>query len=109
MRDNLERAGDFISQLKIEEQTDLAELKKHFSQIQKGMEMTSHVMDATLKRYGVVQYDPKGEKFNPQDHEAVFTMQDPALENNTVGQVMQTGWKIGERVLRAAKVGVVKK
>ena len=109
MRDNLERASDFIKQLKIDEQNDLTELKKHFSQIQKGMEMTSHVMDSTLKRYGVIQYDPKGEKFNPQSHEAVFMMQDPVMENNTVGQVMQTGWKIGDRVLRAAKVGVVKK
>ncbi len=73
------------------------------------MDLTSHVMDATLKRFGVVQFDPKGEKFDPAIHEAVFMMNDPKMDNNTIGQVMQTGWKIGDRVLRAAKVGVVKK
>lgn len=73
------------------------------------MEMTSNVMDSTLKRFGVVQFDPKGEKFNPNLHDAVYTIPDPDLEPNTVGQVMQSGWKIGDRVLRAAKVGIVKK
>jgi molecular chaperone GrpE (heat shock protein) len=35
-------------------------------------------------------------------------MKDPNIDDNHVGLVMQTGWKIGERVLRAAKVGIVK-
>lgn len=73
-----------------------------------GVEMTSNVMDSTLKRFSVTRFDPKGEKFDPNVHEAVYMMQDPKAANNTVGQVMQTGWKIGERVLRAAKVGIVK-
>lgn len=73
------------------------------------MEMTSHVMDSTLKRFGVVQFDPKGDKFDPNIHDAVFVISESEQANNTVGAVMQTGWKIGERVLRAAKVGIVKK
>jgi len=51
-----------------------------------------------------------GHKFDPNIHEAVFMI--PAhdeIENDHVGNVIQTGWKIGERVLRAAKVGIVKK
>lgn len=71
--------------------------------------MTSHVMDSTLKRFGVVQFDPKGDKFDPNNHEGIFTIAESEQDNNTVGAVMQTGWKIGDRVLRAAKVGVVKK
>lgn len=109
MRDNLDRGSEHIKGLKIEEQNDIAELKKYFEQVQKGMDLTSHVMDATLKRFNVVQFDPKGDKFDPSIHEAVFMMQDPKMDNNTIGQVMQSGWKIGDRVLRAAKVGVVKK
>ena len=66
-------------------------------------------MDSTLKRFGVIQFDPKGEKFDPNIHEAVFTIPEHKQDNNTVAEVMQTGWKIGERVLRAAKVGIVKK
>lgn len=56
----------------------------------------------------MVQYDPKGEKFDPTMHEAVFTVKEEDKENGTVAVVMQTGFKIGDRVLRAAKVGIVK-
>ena len=71
--------------------------------------MTAEVMDRVLERFKVVQYDPKGEKFDAKLHEAVFTISQSKEENNTIEVVMQTGWKIGERVLRAAKVGIVKK
>ena len=72
--------------------------------------MTIDVMDKTLSRFDVVQFEPIGEKFDPAIHEAMFMM--PAaddIENDHVGACIQTGWKIGDRVLRAAKVGVVKK
>jgi len=52
------------------------------------MEMTTKTMDNVLKRFGVVQVDPLGEKFDPNVHEAVFMMQDPQKDNNTVGNVM---------------------
>ena len=71
--------------------------------------MTSHIMDGCLKRFGVVQFDPMGDKFDPNCQEAIFTIPESEQENNTVGVVMQSGWKIGERCLRAAKVGIVKK
>jgi molecular chaperone GrpE (heat shock protein) len=38
----------------------------------------------------------------------VFTVKDPNMDNDTIAIEMQTGWKIGERILRAAKVGIVK-
>ena len=53
-----------------------------------GMKMTSTVMDSILKRFHVVQFNPLGEKFNPNLHEAVFTLDEPTKDNNTVGQVM---------------------
>lgn len=71
--------------------------------------MTADVMDKVLERFKVVQYDPKGEKFDPTLHEAVFTVAQSENVNDTVEIVMQTGWKIGDRILRAAKVGIVKK
>ena len=74
-----------------------------------GIKMTSTIMDQALKKFQVSEYKPEGEKFDPNVHEAVFMFDDPNKDNNTVGQVMQSGWKIGDRVLRAAKVGVVKK
>lgn len=73
--------------------------------------MTSGVMDKTLARFDVTQFDPTGEKFDPNIHDAQFMISQGATDenNNTIGHVLQTGWKIGERVLRAAKVGVFKK
>lgn len=71
--------------------------------------LTAEVMDNVLKRFQVTQYDPKGEKFDAKLHEAVFTVPKSENPNDTIDVVMQTGWKIGDRILRAAKVGVVKK
>jgi len=109
VRDNLQMGYDFVDKIKIEEIKDIEELKKHFIEVKKGMNMTEHVMDACLKRFGVAQFEPMGEKFDPNIHEAIFTLPESEHPNNHVGAVMQSGWKIGDRVLRAAKVGIVKK
>jgi len=109
VRDNIELASQHIKKINIEETKDLDELKGHFKNIVKGMDMTSHVMDNCLKRFQVVQFEPLGEKFDPNIHEAIFTLPESEHPNNHIGVVMQSGWKIGERVLRAAKVGIVKK
>jgi len=72
--------------------------------------MTIGVMDRTLSRFEVEQFEPLGEKFDPNVHEAVYMMPESGdIANDHVGSVMQSGWKIGDRVLRAAKVGIVKK
>ena len=71
--------------------------------------MTAEVMDSVLARFNVTQYESKGKKFDPKLHEAVFTVQDPNLDNDMVAVEMNSGWHIGERILRAAKVGIVKK
>lgn len=73
--------------------------------------MTQEGLVNTLKRHGVNEYNPLKEKFDPNKHEAVFDYEDDEDEAipGEVGQVLQTGFKIGDRVLRPAKVGVVKK
>ena len=110
VRDNLQLANDHIKKLKITPDVDLTELNNQFKQVVIGMEMTSTVMDSCLKRFNVVQFSPKGEKFNPNLHEAIFTIPTTDVtQNNQVGEVMQTGWMIGDRILRAAKVGILKK
>ena len=100
---------EYIKKIKIEEENDVQALKKHIKEIAKGIELTSSVMDSCLKRFGVVQISPLGEKFDPNQHEAIFTMAESEYQNNQVGAIMQAGWKIGDRTLRAAKVGIVKK
>jgi molecular chaperone GrpE len=73
-----------------------------------GLKMTEGILMSTLKKHGLERFDPDGEKFNPNEHEATFMTPMPDKENNTVFHVQQKGFKLNGRILRAAKVGVVK-
>jgi len=73
-----------------------------------GVEMTERGMLATLERHGVRKIEAEGEKFDPNFHQAMFEVPNPNVPNNTVVQVVQAGYAIGERVLRPAMVGVAK-
>lgn len=73
-----------------------------------GVKMTETNMLQTLSKHGLDRFSPEGEKFNPNEHEATFMTPMPGKEDNTVFHVQQKGYKLHGRVLRAAKVGVVK-
>ncbi|KAI1456142.1 GrpE-domain-containing protein [Annulohypoxylon moriforme] len=73
-----------------------------------GVKMTETNMLQALKKHGLERFSPEGEKFNPNEHEATFMTPMPGKEDNTVFHVQQKGFKLNGRVLRAAKVGVVK-
>jgi molecular chaperone GrpE len=73
-----------------------------------GVEITERAMLTTLERHGVKKLEPQGEKFDPNFHQAMFEVPDPTVPANTVTQVVQPGYSIGERVLRPAMVGVSK-
>ncbi|PSM19416.1 MULTISPECIES: nucleotide exchange factor GrpE [Nitratireductor] len=73
-----------------------------------GVEMTERSMHAALERHGVKKIDPDGEKFDPNFHQAMFEVPNPEVPASTVVQVVQSGYVIGERVLRPAMVGVAK-
>ncbi len=61
-----------------------------------------------LEKHGVKRFDPLGEKFDPNVHQAMFEVPDPSKPAGTVVQVVQAGFMIGVRVLRPAMVGVAK-
>jgi len=109
VRDAVRLALEHTDMEAIKANEDIVDVKEKFVGNMEGQQMTADVMDKVLERFKVVQYDPKGEKFDPTLHEAVFTVAQSENDNDTVEIVMQTGWKIGERILRAAKVGIVKK
>mgnify|MGYP006205347059 CR=1 FL=1 len=73
-----------------------------------GVELTGRAMLSALERHGVKKLDPQGEKFDPNFHQAMFEIPNPNVANNTVVQVVQAGYAIGDRVLRPAMVGVAK-
>lgn len=73
-----------------------------------GVEMTERAMLAALERHGVKKLEPEGQRFDPHFHQAMFEIPNPDVPANTVVQVVQTGYVIGDRVLRPAMVGVAK-
>lgn len=79
-----------------------------FNALVEGVEMTERAMLSALERHGVRKLDPVGEKFDPNFHQAMFEVPNADMANNTVVQVVQAGFVIGERVLRPAMVGVSK-
>lgn len=76
--------------------------------IGEGVELTLKSLIDTLARHGVQQLDPKGEVFNPQQHEAIAMVPNPAMEPNRVMDVMQKGYVLNGRVIRPARVVVTK-
>ncbi|WP_024511802.1 nucleotide exchange factor GrpE [Bradyrhizobium sp. ARR65] len=73
-----------------------------------GVELTERSLHNTLEKYGVKRLDPAGSKFDPNFHQAMYEVPDPSVPAGTVVQVVQSGYTIGERVLRPALVGVSK-
>lgn len=73
-----------------------------------GVELTERELLATLERHGITRISPLGEKFDHNLHEAMFEVPTADAEPGTVVQVMEDGYVIHDRLLRAARVGVAK-
>ncbi len=73
-----------------------------------GIDLTQRDLQMALEKHGVRRLDPTGEKFDPNYHQAMYEVPDPNVAAGTVVQVMQTGYAIGDRVLRPALVVVAK-
>src|SRR6516162_1658062 len=73
-----------------------------------GVELTERSLLNTLEKNGVKKFDPVGEKFDPNFHQAMFEVPDASVPAGTVVQVVQAGYMISERVLRPALVAVSK-
>jgi molecular chaperone GrpE len=100
--DNLRRALDAIpAEARAAAEAGLVALVE-------GVEVTERAMLGALERHGVKKLEPAGQKFDPNFHQAMFEIPNPDLPNNTVVQVVQDGYVIGDRVLRPAMVGVSK-
>jgi molecular chaperone GrpE len=99
--DNLKRALEAAPADRRESDPDLKALAE-------GVEMTAREMDRLLDKHGIKHIAALGERFDPHRHQAMFEMSDSSVPAGTVVQVMQEGYQIGDRVLRAAMVGVSK-
>jgi Molecular chaperone GrpE (heat shock protein) len=73
-----------------------------------GVELTLKGLLDTFGKYNIQQIDPQGAPFDPQEHEAIAMVPNPAVEPNTVVDVMQKGYSLNGRILRPARVVVAK-
>ena len=101
--DNMERALEALD----------AELRETANPATKtlldGVELTERELLKVLEKHGVKKFEPKkGDKFDPNLHQAMYELPDPTQPAGTVAQVVQPGYMIGERMLRPALVGVAK-
>ena len=71
-----------------------------------GIELTERELAAIFQRHGVEKVDPAGEKFDHNLHEAMFEIPTADAEPGTVVQVVETGYVLNGRLLRAARVGI---
>ncbi|KAJ5237628.1 hypothetical protein N7489_007719 [Penicillium chrysogenum] len=110
--DNFDRAllavpAEKLAAAKTEENKDLQDLVD-------GLHMTQKILLNTLQKHGLERFDPsekvdgKAQKFDANLHEATFMAPAAGLEDGDVMHVQSKGFRLNGRVLRAAKVGVVK-
>jgi molecular chaperone GrpE len=95
--DNLKRGLDVVT----EEHRELA------SALIEGVELTMREIVNVFKKHGIEPIVPEiGDKFDPQDHEAMFEASVPGTKSGDIIQVMAEGFMLHDRLLRPAQVGV---
>ena len=73
-----------------------------------GVELTLKSFESALDKFGIRPIYPINEQFDPIKHEAVMTSKDPKKENNEIENIFQRGWELHDRVVRPARVSVIK-
>ena len=73
-----------------------------------GIELTLKSFESTLDKFGMVPIYPDNEEFNPEKHEAVSMEKDKNKKDGFIGNIFQRGWELHSRVLRPARVTVIK-
>jgi molecular chaperone GrpE len=78
------------------------------SEDKEGIELTLKSFESALDKFGMRPIYPVNEDFNPEKHEAVTMTKDKNKNDNEVGEVFQRGWELHQRVIRPARVTVIK-
>ncbi|XP_055626654.1 grpE protein homolog, mitochondrial [Toxorhynchites rutilus septentrionalis] len=85
---------------------EISDKNPHLKNLFEGLTMTKAQLNQVFKRHGLEQVNPLNEKFNPNLHEALFQQEVQNVEPNTVVVVSKIGYKLHERCIRPALVGV---
>ena len=85
---------------------DLDRAEAHGDLAGSSLELVAQKLHAAFARYGLRTVGVKGEAFDPNFHEAVVQLPTPGVTVNMVADVIEPGYALGDRLLRAAKVAV---
>jgi molecular chaperone GrpE len=85
-----------------------AESAENVDELREGMDLTLKMFNDALDKFGVKEIDPQGEKFTPEQHEAISMQEIEGSESGTVVSVMQKGYELNGRLVRPAMVVVAK-
>jgi molecular chaperone GrpE len=107
-RDMVEVQDNMIRALASISPEDKAAGGDQMTMIYEGVEMTQRSLQAAFERHKIEILNPAGEKFDPNFHQAVAEIPGTDHPAGTVVDVMQTGYSIGDRLLRPAMVTVAK-
>ncbi len=84
---------------------DIDRIREH-SEMDESFKAVSTKIDKAFEKFGVEKFGEKGEDFDPTKHDAILHKPDPQSEKETVDTVVEAGYRIGDRVIRAARVVV---
>src|SRR5664279_5192390 len=92
--DDLERSLDALAKAGVDES------------LRSGVALTARALRDVLAREGLAEIAPDGAVFDPREHEALMAQPSAEVAEGTVLAVVQAGWRLGEQVLRPARVVV---
>lgn len=75
----------------------------------KGFEMIEEQIRSVLDKHGIAPFDAEGKPFDPNFHDALFSVEDASLPDNTILEELQKGYMHYDRLLRPARVKVSKR
>lgn len=84
---------------------DIDRIREH-SEMDESFKAVSTKIDKAFEKFGVEKFGEKGEDFDPTKHDAILHKPDADAEKETVDTVVEAGYRIGDRVIRAARVVV---
>ena len=73
-----------------------------------GIELTLKSFESALDKFGMIPIYPEDESFNPEKHEAVSMEKDKKKKDGEIGNIFQRGWELNGRIIRPARVTVIK-
>ncbi len=84
---------------------DIDRIREH-SEMDDSFKAVATKIDKAFEKFGVEKFGEKGEDFDPTKHDAILHKPDPDATKETVDAVVEAGYRIGDRVIRAARVVV---